>query len=151
MPFCKSCGQEIGSASFCPKCGANQGATPAPAGSAPTEGLAENAAGALCYALGWLTGIIFLLIDKRPFVKFHAAQSIVVFGGLHIISIALGIFLGVSLFSGGFHFFAPSVLLLHLINLASFILWIFLMIKAYQGERFKLPVVSDLAEGIAGK
>ena len=151
MPFCKSCGQEIGSAAFCAKCGANQGATPAPTGSAPTEGLAENAAGALCYALGWLTGIIFLLIDKRPFVKFHAAQSIVVFGGLHIISIALGMFLGVSLFSGGFHFFAPGVLLLHLINLASFILWIFLMIKAYQGERFKLPVVSDLAESIAGK
>jgi uncharacterized membrane protein len=151
MAFCKSCGQEIGSAAFCPKCGARQGAAPAPAGSAPTAGLAENAAGALCYALGWLTGIVFLLIDKRPFVKFHAAQSIVVFGGLHIISIALGMFLGVSLFSGGIHFFAPGVLLLHLVNLASFILWIFLMIKAYQGERFKLPVVSDLAESIAGK
>jgi uncharacterized membrane protein len=151
MAFCKSCGQEIGSAAFCPKCGASQGAAPAPTGSAPTEGLAENAAGALCYALGWITGIVFLLIDKRPFVKFHAAQSIVVFGGLHIISIALGMFLGVSLFSGGFHFFAPGVLLLHLVNLASFILWIFLMIKAYQGERFELPVVSDLAEGIAGK
>jgi uncharacterized membrane protein YvbJ len=65
MSFCKSCGQEIGSAAFCPKCGASQGAAPAPAGSAPTEALSENAAGALCYALGWLTGIIFLLIDKR--------------------------------------------------------------------------------------
>lgn len=151
MPFCKSCGQEIGSAAFCPKCGASQGAAPAPAGSAPSEGLSENAAGALCYALGWLTGIIFLLIDKRPFVKFHAAQSIVVFGGLHIITIALGMFLGVSLFSGGLHFFGPGFLLLHLVNLAAFILWILLMVKAYQGERFKLPVVSDLAEGIAGK
>jgi uncharacterized membrane protein len=101
--------------------------------------------------LGWLTGIVFLLIDKRPFVRFHAAQSIVVFGSLHIISIVLGTFLGVSLFTGGFHIFAPGFLLLHLINLAAFILWIFLMIKAYQGERFKLPVASDLAEGIAGK
>jgi uncharacterized membrane protein len=151
MPFCKSCGQEIGGASFCPKCGANQGATPAPAGSAPTEGLAENVAGALCYALGWLTGIIFLLIDKRPFVRFHAAQSIVVFGSLHIISIVLGVFLGVSLFSGGLHLFGPGFLLLHLVNLVAFVLWILLMIKAYQGERFKLPVASDLAEGIAGK
>jgi uncharacterized membrane protein len=151
MPFCKSCGQEIGSAAFCAKCGANQGAIPAPAGSAPTEGLAENAAGALCYVLGWLTGIIFLLIDKRPFVKFHAAQSIVVFGGLHIISVVLGIFLGVSLFSGGLHLFGQGFLLLHLVNLVAFVLWILLMIKAYQGERFKLPVVSDLAESIAGK
>jgi len=151
MPFCTSCGQEIGSAAFCPKCGARQGAAPAPTVSRPTEGLTENTAGALCYALGWLTGIIFLLIDKRPFVKFHAAQSIVVFGGLHIISIAMGMFLGVSFFSGGLHFFGPGFLLLHLVNLVAFVLWILLMIKAYQGERFKLPAVSDLAEGIAGK
>ena len=151
MPFCKSCGQEVGNAAFCPKCGANQGATAAPAASAPTEGLAENTAGALCYVLGWITGIIFLLVDKRPFVKFHAAQSIVVFGGLHIVTVALGMFLGVSLFTGGFHVFAPGFLLMHLVNLAAFILWILLMIKAYQGERFKLPIASDLAEGIAGK
>ncbi len=94
MAFCKSCGQDIGSASFCPKCGASQAvaaaATPvaaAPVAAAPvaaanpTEGLQENVAGLLCYAAAWVTGIIFLLIDKRPWVKFHAAQSIVVFGG----------------------------------------------------------------------
>ena len=46
-------------------------------------GLSENVAGLLCYILGWITGLIFLLIDKRPFVRFHAAQSIVVFLGLH--------------------------------------------------------------------
>ena len=45
----------------------------------------ENVAGLLCYSLGWVTGLIFLLIDKRPFVRFHAAQSLVVFGGLHIV------------------------------------------------------------------
>ena len=43
----------------------------------PTSGLEENVAGLLCYVLGWVTGLIFFLIDKRPFVKFHAAQSIV--------------------------------------------------------------------------
>jgi uncharacterized membrane protein len=91
MAFCKSCGQEIGSANFCSKCGANQGAaTPAGGSSAsPTEGLAENVAGLFCYVLGWLTGIIFLMIDKRPWVRFHAAQSIAVFGGLTVIRIAL--------------------------------------------------------------
>ena len=92
MPFCKACGQEIGTATFCPKCGANQSSAVAPSAAPaanPTEGLAENVAGLLCYVLGWLTGIIFLLIDKRPFVKFHAAQSIVVFGGLTVIRIAL--------------------------------------------------------------
>ena len=96
MAFCKSCGQDIGAASFCPNCGASQTSPAAPASGAPmvaanpTEGLSENVAGLLCYVLGWVTGIIFLLIDKRPWVKFQAAQSIVVFGGLTIIRIALG-------------------------------------------------------------
>src|ERR1700693_3203492 len=91
MAFCKSCGQEIGDANFCSKCGANQGAA-APAGGAsasPTGGLAENVAGLLAYVLGWITGIIFLMIDKRPWVRFQAAQSIVVFGGLTVIRIGL--------------------------------------------------------------
>jgi hypothetical protein len=48
-----------------------------PAAQSPTAGLQENVAGLLCYILGWVTGIIFLLIDKRPFVRFHAAQSII--------------------------------------------------------------------------
>src|SRR5215470_5422457 len=103
MAFCKACGQDIGNANFCPKCGANQSAaaTPAPAVSAPsTEGLAENVAGLLCYVLGWLTGIIFLLIDKRPFVKFHAAQSIVVFGGLMVVRSALVFMQGMAGFVG---------------------------------------------------
>jgi hypothetical protein len=75
MAFCKACGQEIGAATFCPKCGASQSAAVATSGlpAAPTEGIAENVAGLLCYLVGWVTGIIFLLIDKRPFVKFHAA------------------------------------------------------------------------------
>ena len=61
----------------------------------------ENVAGLLCYVLGWVTGVIFFIIDKRPFVRFHAAQSIVVFGGIAILYIILGMFLGASLFAGG--------------------------------------------------
>jgi uncharacterized membrane protein len=113
-----------------------------------TEGLSQNLAGALCYALGWITGIIFFLIDKRPFVKFHAAQSMVIFGGLHIIHLVVGMFIGASLLSGGFHLFGPGFLLIHIVNLVTFVLWILLMIKAYQGEHFKIPIASDLAESI---
>ena len=86
MAFCSACGSEVGGAAFCPKCGAAQGApaaaapSAAPAGGAaaapPTAGMEENIAGLLCYVFGWVSGLIFLLIDKRPFVKFHAAQSI---------------------------------------------------------------------------
>jgi uncharacterized membrane protein len=152
MAFCTACGTEIGGAAFCPKCGAAQGAAavtappPAPV-AASSEGLAENVAGLLCYAVGWLTGVIFLLIDKRPFVKFHAAQSIVVFGALTILRIGSGVIIN---FGGlvGFGLWAGISML---IGLAGFVLWILLMIKAYQHELFKLPIAAGIAEGIAGK
>ena len=146
MAFCKSCGQDIGTANFCPKCGASQSAAVAPAApaapplAASSEGLAENVAGLLCYAVGWVTGLIFLLIDKRPWVKFHAAQSIAVFGGLTVIRIGLlfmSHFLGWAIFG--------------LIGLVSFVLWIFLMVKAYQHETVRIPVAADIADSLAGK
>ena len=150
MPFCKACGQEIGTAAFCPKCGAAQGATGAPLAppaAPPAEGLAENVAGLLCYALGWVTGIIFLLIDKRPFVKFHAAQSIVVFGALTILRIGLRIMVGM----GGLLGFGLWAAISMLISLLILVLWILLMVKAFQHELFKLPIAAGIAEGIAGK
>jgi uncharacterized membrane protein len=142
MGFCKACGQDIGTANFCPNCGANQAAPahPAPpAPAAPTEGIGENVAGLLCYALAWLTGIIFLLVDKRPFVKFHAAQSIVVFGGLHAIHFVLRFT----------HFFLFSVGLHALLALVGFVLWIVLMIKAFQHEMFRVPIAADIADNLA--
>jgi uncharacterized membrane protein len=113
--------------------------------------MTENTAATLSYVLGWITGLIFLIIDKRPYVKFHAAQSLVTFGALHVLSIVLGMFFGFSFFSFGFHALGPGIVLLELINLAAFVLWILLMIKASQGNKFKLPVAGDLAESIAGK
>jgi uncharacterized membrane protein len=143
VAFCKSCGQDIGAASFCPKCGASQSVAATPLAApiaASSEGLAENVAGLLCYVLGWVTGLIFLLIDKRPWVKFHAAQSIAVFGGLTIIRIGL-LFMSHLL---GWAIFA-------LIGLVSFVLWIFLMIKAYQHETVRIPIAADIADSLAGK
>ena len=147
MAFCKACGQEIGTATFRPKCGASQGAAAALAGvlepaASPTEGLQENVAGLLCYLLGWVTGIIFLLIDKRPWVKFQAAQSIVVFGGLTVLRIALA-FMG-GLFGGFFGWGLFAIL-----GLVGLILWILLMVKAYQHETFRVPIAADIADSIA--
>ena len=155
MAFCKACGQEIGTATFCPKCGANQAATAPPVVAVPsgsnaptTSGIDENIAGLLCYVLGWVTGIIFLLIDKRPFVRFHAAQSIVVFGGLMIIRIGLGM---MGAFTGGLLGHGMFWGLFTLIGLIGFVLWILLMIKAYQHELFKVPIAAPIAENIAGR
>ena len=152
MPHCTKCGAAVAdNAGFCPNCGAPQKA----AGSAAptsvsnntpssTSGMAENVAGLLCYALGWITGLIFFFIDKRPFVRFHAAQCIVVFGGLTIIRVALGMVFIAGGASFGFG-------LLWLVSILGFVLWILLMIKAYQGERYRLPIAADLADQIFGK
>jgi len=113
--------------------------------------MAENVTGALCYSLGWLTGLIFYFIDKRPFVRFHAAQSIVVFGGIHVMIYALEVFFGLSWLRGGYVGFSFGYALFRLIHLLAFILWILLMIKAYQGQRFRVPVAADIAERIFGK
>jgi len=150
MAFCKACGTELGGAVFCPKCGASQTASAVPMATAPaasSEGLSENVAGLLCYVLGWLTGIIFILIDKRPFVRFHAAQSIVVFGSLTLLRIGFGIVMGI----GGVVGFGLWAFVSMVLGLLTVILWILLMIKAYQHELFRVPIAAPIADGIAGK
>jgi uncharacterized membrane protein len=155
MPFCAKCGAQVAAGTaFCPGCGAAQsssgggGATGAAAGT----GLDQNVAGLLSYVAGWMTGIIFFVTDKRPYVRFHAAQSMVVFGGLQVLYIVLRIVLGGMLGLGGvFAFWSLYGLLLGVVELAGFVCWILCMVKAYQGERFKLPFLGDIAENIAGK
>ncbi len=152
MPYCSKCGTLVPeSAGFCQNCGQAQ---PASAGAAQQSGLSENTAALLSYVLGWLTGLIFFFIDKRPYVRFHAAQSIVTFGGLNILRILLGMAFGVGWWFGGFEHggrFWLALPVLALIGIATFVLWIVLMVKAYQGQRFKLPLTGDLAESLAGK
>jgi uncharacterized membrane protein len=112
--------------------------------------MADNMAATLTYGLGWLTGLLFYFIDKRPYVRFHATQSIVVFGGLHIIRYALGVFFG-STWPGGHGEFLFGFGLCRLIDVVALTLWIFLMVKANQGLRFRIPVATDLVESLFGK
>ena len=152
MPHCTKCGANVAdNAAFCPSCGAPQGGGIASSPAVSTQtGLSENIAGMLCYLFGWVTGLIFYFTDKRPYVRFHAAQSIVVFGALHDYhayprdDVCYGWLMGVG---RGFR----AGLLLHLLHLGTFILWILLMVKAYQGERFRVPIAADLADKIFGK
>ena len=100
-----------------------------------STGLDENVAGLLCYVLGWVSGLVFVLIEQESkFVRFHAIQSIYVFGVLNI----AGIVLGWIPFIGG--------VFAWIIWVIGFILWIVLMVKAYQGATYKLPWAGDLAE-----
>jgi len=118
------------------------------------SGLPENIAALLSYVLGWITGLVFLLIDKRPYVRFHAAQSIVVFLGLQIVQAVLGPIFGLSWWFGGggnWSTFTLDTLLLNLISFLTVVLWIVLMLKAFQGVRFKVPLAGDIAERLGGR
>ena len=147
MPYCSKCGALVPeSAAFCQKCGQAQ-----PVSTAPTEqsSLSPNTAALLSYVLGWLTGLIFFLIDKRPYVRFHAAQSIITFGGLHVVRVVLGMVFGVGWWFGGMRHMGrmwPGWPILSLLGILTFVLWIVLMVKAHQGQKYKLPIVGDLAE-----
>ena len=100
------------------------------------SGLDENVAGALAYALGWISGAAFLLTEPaNRFVRFHALQSILVFGGL---SLAWFITLSIPIIGWAVAFIV--------IPIVSVVLWPLLMFKAYQGERFKLPFAGDIAD-----
>ena len=151
MPHCTKCGTMVAdNVAFCPSCGTPQaaGVATSVAPAAGTQsGLSENVAGLLCYVLGWVTGLIFYFIDKRPFVRFHAAQSIVVFGGLMIIRIVLSMLFA----AGGVAGLSVGFGLLSLVSILGLVLWILLMIKAYQGEKFRIPLAADLADQIFGK
>ena len=95
----------------------------------------QNIMGAVAYLLGFVTGVVLLLVEKQnKFVRFHAMQSTIFSGGLFIVNLGLGLIpiLG----------WLVSVLL----SMASFVLWLVLMWKAYSGEMYKLPYVGDLAE-----
>jgi uncharacterized membrane protein len=154
VAYCTKCGADVQSGvAFCPQCGqAQSGGEVAQTSQSTQSGLDENVAGLLCYVLGWVTGIIFFLIDKRPYVRFHAAQSIVVFGGLQIINIAIGIIFGAGfMMMGGFGTFGLGAALYGLTSLLALVLWVLLMVKAYQGEKFQVPVAGGIAQSLAGK
>jgi uncharacterized membrane protein len=106
-------------------------------------GLEENIAGLLCYVLGWITGIVFLVLEKEnKFVRFHAMQSIATFLPLMIIAWIIGWIIMWIPFVG----WAIGGLISTLIWILVLILWLILMFKAYQGELYKLPIVGDFAE-----
>ncbi|MCF7895224.1 MAG: DUF4870 domain-containing protein [Candidatus Omnitrophica bacterium] len=98
-------------------------------------GMQPNVAAVLSYLLGFVTGIIFFLVEKEnKFVRFHAMQSIVVFGFLFVLNIILP--------------FIPVIgwVLIPILSIAAFVLWIVLMISAGQGKKTKMPFAGEIAE-----
>ncbi len=100
-----------------------------------STGMQPNLAALLSYLAGIITGVIFFLLEKEnKYVRFHAMQSIVTFGFFLVVNVVLG--------------FIPIIgwSLMPLLGILQLIVWIILMVKAYQGEKFKLPIIGDIAE-----
>jgi uncharacterized membrane protein len=111
-----------------------------------TERIPENVAGMLCYLFGWAGGLVFLLLDRRPFVRFHAAQSIAVFAPLQILLLALsGFFLGALLPGSG----VALLVLRRLLELAWLAAAVLLVLKAAGGEWFRVRFASQYGDRAA--
>lgn len=148
MAFCPNCGASV-EGRFCAKCGTPlaEGAASAapPPAQAPAGGLTDNVAGLLCYVLGLITGIVFLAIapyNQNRFVRFHAFQAIF----FHLAWIALWVFETILAMILPWTMSVLLSLLGIVIWLGGVAVWILLMVKAYQGQKFQLPVIGDLAE-----
>jgi len=148
MAFCAKCGTQVPvGATFCQQCGTPVAASPASGGGAAPQpamassGMSSNVAGMLCYLpfAGFIISIIFLIIEPQKndrFVRFHAFQAIFLAVVAYILWWAVAFSFSFSLYS--------------LFRLVILVAQIFMMFKAYNNERFKLPVIGDIAEKQAG-
>ena len=151
--FCSSCGAAIpDNANNCPSCGKGQSAgggaaaAPATATTQAGSGLTDNVAGMLAY-ITIIPAIIFLVVaffNQSRFVRFHAFQSIFFCVGWTVLSIALSFVAAIPVLGW------MTLLLWPLLGLGGLVLWVILLMKAYGGAMFKLPVIGDLAEKQAG-
>jgi uncharacterized membrane protein len=113
--------------------------------------MADNIASMLCYAVGFITGIIFLVIapyNQNRVVRFHAFQSIFLSVGAILVSWIFGFIFGMA--AVGLGSAAILVLVMMVIRLAFFLLWLYMLISAYQGKTVVLPVIGPLAQSQAG-
>lgn len=135
---CAKCGTKNAEGTkFCQNCGAMLDTQAAKAAGSTTS-LEPKTAGLLCYLAWWITGLIFILIEKEnKFVRFHAMQSIVTGVAITVLWVVVQVLASI---------FWPFYILGVPIWIVSVILWILLMVKAYQGSMFKLPIAGDFAE-----
>ena len=162
MAFCANCGAEV-QGRFCPKCGTPSGATASPppgaaaqanssasggASAAAPAGIEENVAAALCYLVGVLTGILFLVLEpynRNPVIRFHAFQSIFVWIGAMVVGMGISI-LSYPIAALPIIGWLIDILLWLAFSVGIVVLWLLLMYKAYNKERFVVPVIGEWAE-----
>jgi uncharacterized membrane protein len=145
MAFCATCGAAV-EGQFCAKCGSRAGAAPSVAAGPSVQvagTMADNVASALCYVLGLISGIIFLVLtpyNRNPVIRFHAFQSIFLNVVWIVASFVLDRILDVM------HLWALEPL----ISLAILATFIYMLIMTYQGKKIVVPVIGPIAQQQAG-
>lgn len=148
MAFCNMCGAQIADGSTtCAACAGRNPAAPAGAAAAPAAGMADNVAGMLAY-ITIIPAIVFLIVEpynRNRFVRFHAWQNVFLHGAWIVCWVGLVI---LSMVFAFIPFLGHLVMFLlwMAFGIGIFVAWIVLLIKANQGQMYKLPVIGDLAE-----
>jgi|SRR5450432_601271 len=155
MPFCATCGSQV-EGRFCAKCGSAAGSAASPPGAVPAgspgapvaaaAGLTDNVAAALCYSLGLVTGILFLVLapyNQKKNIRFHAFQSIFLHVAAIVVAIGLNVVFGIL---GRIMGFWLVLTLSPLLWLAFTVVWILMIVWAYQGKTVVVPVIGPLAQ-----
>jgi uncharacterized membrane protein len=162
--YCVKCGQRLkptlppANAIYCAKCGQAlphaEGYEHRIAADASSAELAipQNYAAPMSYVFGWVSGLVLLFMDKRPVVRFHAAQSVIVFGVLNIAGFIAGRLSRTAFLD------SPQEMMTYiafgsfaLICFTALILWIILMVKAFELKPIRIPIAAQIADVIAGK
>lgn len=168
MANCAKCGAAIAEDSaFCGACGARCGVGHSNSGgsaasnavssgtsmgtataTASAPGLTMNMAAALSYALGAITGVLFLALEpykNNRFVRFHAIQSIIFSVACVAVAIVWSIIVGILVSIAGFWVLTVDLPLHWLFGLGIFVLWLFLMFQAYSEREYRIPWIGDIA------
>jgi len=154
--FCGSCGQSVSvpGAASAPSASTSGPATAVAGAGAPGgtvtggTGLTINLAAALSYALGLITGILFLVLEpykNNKFVRFHAMQSIIFSAACIVFAIVWSIVVGVLIDAAGFWVLTIDVPLRLLIGLGIFFFWLYLMFQAYSNREYQIPFIGPIA------
>jgi uncharacterized membrane protein len=145
VAFCPTCGTPIADGTACPKC--NVGTAQGPSSIATVGGgLTDNVAGALAY-FTIIPAIVFLVVEpfnKKRFVRFHAFQCVFFWVAWTVLWICLSIIAHIPFLGWATYLIWP------LVSLVGFVIWLVLVLKAYQGQMFKLPVIGEIAAQQAG-
>jgi uncharacterized membrane protein len=119
-------------------------------GEGPTStGVEPRLSALLCYTAWWVSGLVFLIIEQQnQVVRFHAAQSIVLFGGFSLL-IGLLTAVRIAMLIVSAAAFSAATLLVYLVWIAAVGIWLLLMVRTFKGETWRVPFASDLADRIA--